>query len=74
MEPSYLTVQEVADILRKNPKWVYTNKEKIPGYFKLAGSILFDQEILDEHIKKVAVKPANNPKNSAFSDRHGLLK
>ncbi|CAB1059417.1 hypothetical protein D1BOALGB6SA_4179 [Olavius sp. associated proteobacterium Delta 1] len=45
MKSPYLTVDEVATLLRKSSKWVYNKKRQIPGYFKLAGSIFFDREI-----------------------------
>ena len=72
MKSPYLTVDEVAEFLRKSSKWVYTKKQQIPGYFKLGGSIFFDREILQAHLKELAFKPT--PKVSRNpSDKHGLL-
>ncbi len=72
MNSPYLTVDEVAGFLRKSSKWVYTKKEKIPGFFKIGGSIFFDREILQTHLKELAFKPT--PKVSRNSrDKHGLL-
>ena len=72
MKSPYLTVDEVASLLRKSSKWVYTKKTKIPGYFKLGGSILFDREILESHLKELALKPTQKVSRTT-SDKHGLL-
>ena len=72
MKSPYLTVDEVADFLRKSPKWVYTKKRQIPGYFKLGGSIFFDREILLSHLKELAFKPTSKVSRTSF-DKHGLL-
>jgi hypothetical protein len=72
MESPYFTVEEVATLLRKSTKWVYAKKHYIPGYFKLAGSIFFDGEILTSRLKELASKPYKKP-NRAYDDRHGLL-
>ena len=72
MKSPYLTVDEVADFLRKSSKWVYTKKQQIPGYFKLGGSIFFDREILESHLKELAFKPTEKVSRT-FADKHGLL-
>ena len=72
MKSPYLTVDEVATLLRKSNKWVYNKKEAIPGFFKLAGSIFFDREILQAHLKELAFMPTKKV-NRAHEDRHGLL-
>lgn len=69
----YLTVEEVALLFRKSGKWVYTNKEQIPGYFKVAKSIFFDKETLMSELKtRAAKKPARKAPQSVH-DAHGLL-
>ena len=72
MKSPYLAVDEVAALLRKSTKWVYIKKEQIPGYFKLAGSIFFDREILQEHLKEQAFKPTKKVSRT-YDDRHRLL-
>ena len=72
MKSPYLTVDEVAALLRKSSKWVYNKKQQIPGYFKLAGSIFFDREILQSHLKGLAFRPTQKVSRST-SDKHGLL-
>lgn len=74
MENPFITVEEVASLLRKNPKWVYGNKKTIPGFFKLAGSIFFDREILISHLKELAFKPTpQKARRVSIEDQHGLL-
>lgn len=74
MDNLYITVEEVAVLLRKNPKWVYSHKEKIPGYFRIGKSIFFDREILIESLKEQARKPTKEKAGRITSvDRHGLL-
>ena len=73
MDSPYLSVAEVAKLFARSEKWVYQNKSDIPGYFKLAGSIFFDREILMLGLKTAATKPAKRQKPDSTSDRHGLL-
>ena len=70
---SYLTVEEVALLFGKSGKWVYTNKEQIPGFFKLARSIFFDKEILMSEIKIRAAKKPARKSTEGVHDAHGLL-
>lgn len=56
MNPQFLTIKEVADLLGRSTKWVYLSKESIPGYFKLVGSIFFDRDILLSALKSKATK------------------
>jgi predicted DNA-binding transcriptional regulator AlpA len=56
MNSPYLTVKEVAQYLNKSSKWVYLNKTRIPGYFKLADSIFFDRDVLLSALKSKAAK------------------
>ena len=72
MKSPYLTVDEVATLLRKSSKWVYSKKDQIPGYFKLAGSIFFDCEILQSHLKEQAFRPTRKVSRPPM-DKHGLL-
>ncbi len=56
MSSPYLTIKEVAQLLGRSEKWCYLKKESIPGYFKLAGSIFFDREVLLSTLKSKATK------------------
>lgn len=60
MNSPYLSVKEVAAILNKSEKWCYLKKESIPGYFKLAGSIFFDKDVLLATLKAKATKPVKS--------------
>lgn len=40
VEP-FLTVEEVANLLRVPPSWVYANKRFIPGYIQLGRYVRF---------------------------------
>ena len=73
MKSPYLTVGEVAKLLRRSKKWVYCRKTQIPGYFKIAGSILFDREILQSHLRELAFKPTRKVSHSVTTDKYGLL-
>ena len=69
----YLSVEEVAVLFGKSQKWVYSHKEEIPGFFKLAKSIFFDKETLMGEIKtRAATKPTRKPA-AGVHDAHGLL-
>jgi len=56
MDSPYLSVGELALLLRKSEKWIYQmlNKGKIPGAFKLGGSWLVDRDILGAALQKRA--------------------
>jgi predicted DNA-binding transcriptional regulator AlpA len=58
MNSPYLSVKEVASFLNKSVKWVYLNQEKLPGYFKLAGAIFFDKDILLASLRAKATRKA----------------
>jgi len=73
MDSPYLSVVEVAELFTRSEKWVYQNKSEIPGYFKLAGSIFFDREILLSNLRNAATQPAKRQKPDVRNDRHGLL-
>ena len=73
MDSPYLSVGEIALLLGKSKKWVYQRKAEIPGYFKLAGSIFFDREILLSNLRNAATQPAKRQKPDVRNDRHGLL-
>jgi hypothetical protein len=72
MNEPYMTVDEVATLLRKSGKWVYGKKTEIPGYFKLAGSIFFDRQILETSLKTLAAQPTKKARPIISDDRHGL--
>ena len=73
MDSRYLSVAEVASMLSRSEKWVYQKKSEIPGYFKLAGSIFFDREVLVSGLTAAAARPAKNRKPEGRNDPHGLL-
>jgi len=73
MDSRYLSVGEVSLLLGKSQKWVYQKKGVIPGYFKLAGSIFFDREILLSSLKEYASRPTKRHRPDSRNDRHGLL-
>ena len=56
MERPYMSVAEVSALLGRCNKWVYLNKDKIPGYFKLGNSIFFDRQKLIDGLKKLSYK------------------
>ncbi len=72
MESPYLSVGEVAQLFGKSQKWVYQKKSEIPGFFKLAGSIFFDREILLSSLRTKASQPTRTQKPDRRNDRHGL--
>jgi predicted DNA-binding transcriptional regulator AlpA len=64
MEREYLAVCEVAQLLGCSEKFVYRNKERLPGYLKVAGLIRFHRQSLVDGLKPKRPKPAGN--------KHGL--
>ncbi len=74
MESPFLTVDEVAAFLRKEKKWVYSNKETIPGFFKIKGAIFFDRDVMITSLKELAFKPTPiKARRVSTEDQHGLL-
>ena len=69
----YLSVGEVAALLGKSEKWVYSNKEEIPGFFRLAKSIFFDKETLMGELKILASQKPARKAAVGVNDAHGLL-
>ena len=69
----YLSVEEVASLFGKSEKLVYSNKEQIPGFFRLAKSIFFDKEILMSELKIRAAKKPTRKSPEGVHDAHGLL-
>lgn len=69
-----LTVKEVAALLRvRSTKWVYQHKFEIPGYIELAGSHLFDADVLQESLKQRALKKTASKSTKGYNDnRHNL--
>ena len=62
MESQFLSVKEAATMLGRSSKWVYLNKEGIPGFFRLAGSIFFDQTVLLDSIESLVSRQSNSDK------------
>ena len=56
MDSPYLTIKEVSKLLNKSEKWCYLKKDQLPGFFKLAGSIFFDRDVLLATLKSKASK------------------
>ena len=73
--PPQLSVEHVAEILDTGIQWVYNNKLKIPGYYKIGGLVRFDRDTLLSWIKKNCTQPT--PPSSRVSpfmeDKHGLM-
>ncbi len=51
-----LSASEVSMLLGMSIKWVYKNKTKIPGYFKIGSAIFFDKEVFYKELKKRSSK------------------
>ncbi|MFH2203939.1 MAG: helix-turn-helix domain-containing protein [Elusimicrobiota bacterium] len=53
-----LTLKEVAALLRRSPKTIYTwtSERKIP-FIKIGGIVLFDEEELEKWMKEFRVVP-----------------
>lgn len=66
-----LRVDQVAKRLDVSEKWVYQNKEKIPGYFKINGLIRFNQQKFLKGID--GLDPVPTKRNGGPEDRHDLL-
>lgn len=75
MDSNYLSVADVARLLKRSQKWVYKHQADIPGYFRLANSIFFDRAILAETLKTVATNHLKNTQKShqTHADKHGLM-
>lgn len=74
MNTQFLSVKEAATMLGRSSKWVYLNKEGIPGFFRLAGSIFFDQSVLLGSIESLISKNGLKEKRvDSRNDRHALL-
>ena len=65
----YLSVKEVAALLKVSVKTVYKKKRDLPGYFCLAGLHFFDEEIFVAELKKLAL---NSTQNRSRTTRHGV--
>ncbi len=74
MDSKFLSVKEAASMLGRSSKWVYLNKDDIPGFFRLAGSIFFDQTVLLSSIETLISKSSLREKRvDSRNDRHSLL-
>lgn len=73
MNTRLLSVKEVAHLLGKSEKWVYKHKESLPGFFNLAGSMFFDEEVLSSSLKHLATKKTVSVRRQESRDKHGLL-
>ena len=66
MDHQYLSVGEVATVLRMSEKFVYAHVRDIPGFFKIGGRWFADKAILEEGLHKLALRPR---KGGAFGGR-----
>ncbi len=76
MDTKFLSAKEVAALLGRSEKWVYSNKAAIPGMFYLGRSYFWDQEVLLGTLKDLATRPAKPGARSGgkpIGDRHCLL-
>jgi hypothetical protein len=71
----YLSVGELASLLRVSTKWCYQRMKDIPGSFKLGGCWFVDREILLSSLKDLAAKPKLRMRSGGegFPDPHKLL-
>jgi hypothetical protein len=69
----YLSVGELADMLRVSVKWCYQqlNAGNIPGAFKLSRSWFIDRQIFLDALKQKALSKAR-PIPNADRGRHNL--
>jgi hypothetical protein len=65
MEKQYLAVCEVAELLSCSEQFVYRNKERLPGFVRIAGLIRFHKQTLLDGLKPKRPKPSEG-------GRHGL--
>jgi len=74
MDSKFLSVKEAASLLGRSAKWVYLNKDDIPGFFRLAGSIFFDQTVMLSSIETLISKSSLKEKRvDSLNDRHSIL-
>jgi hypothetical protein len=66
-EKTFLSAGEVAQLLRRSLKWVYSHANLRPGGFKLSGTWFWDKEILISELRALAKKPARTPLRSLRS-------
>lgn len=57
MRKEYLVVKEVAEILGCSSKWIYANKESIPGYLRIGTLIRFHKDTLLDRLLTKAKRP-----------------
>jgi hypothetical protein len=62
----YLSVGEVAAMLRMSEKFVYAHVREIPGFFKLGGRWFADETVLREGLERLAKRPR---KDGGFGQR-----
>jgi hypothetical protein len=53
----YLSVGEVAQLLRMSEKFVYAHVKEIPGFFKIGSRWFADQTILEDELQRLAKRP-----------------
>lgn len=71
MTSPYLTIKEVATLLRSSEKTVYRQIKELPGAFKFGGTWLVDKETLMGHFKNVLTPKAKGHELST-DNRHDL--
>jgi excisionase family DNA binding protein len=72
MASPYLSVGEVATLLRMSDKWTYQqlNKGNIPGAFRIGINWFIDRQTFEEALRERAKKPNRIPDKNR--DRHNL--
>lgn len=67
----FLSAKEVSEILGKSLKWVYANKDEIPGMFYLGKAYFWDRDVLLTGLKELATSPKGKARGKLVS-KHGL--
>jgi hypothetical protein len=62
----YLSIGEVAQLLRMSEKFVYAHVKEIPGFFKIGSRWFADESVLKEGLDRLAKRPR---KGGAFGQR-----
>jgi excisionase family DNA binding protein len=78
MNTRYLSIKEVAALLKIHPKTAnkMANKGEIPGHFKLGSIHFIDEEVFHASLKLLAQKKtvSRSITQDNRPNRHGLLK
>jgi len=50
----FIDAKRVSSVLGVSEKWVYKHQKRIPGYLKLEGKILFNEEVFFKELAKLS--------------------